>query len=139
MAEDWWPWAVAGGGGVLALIALVWLVRHLPRRTGSRVTLDDSGAGRLTLDLGAATAAAAETVAETTPGVRFASGRQVVDRGQLVAELVIEIEPTADLAVVRAVARDAAGRLAATVGVERLRHRTRLRVARPPRTPARVS
>lgn len=136
--EQWWPWAVAGGGVVLVLLGLAWLARHLPRRTGTRVTMDCSGPeGRLTLDLGAATSAAAQAVV-ATDGVRSANGRQVLDRGELVAELIVEIEPTADLATVRDAAARASAMLAATVGIDRMRHRTLIRVARSGRPAARV-
>ncbi|MFF0341406.1 hypothetical protein [Kribbella sp. NPDC004875] len=137
---SWWPWATGAAGIVLVLLGLWWLVRHLPRRVGGRFTLAADRSGRLSADAHAAVAAAAEHLTRL-PEVRDGSGRVVSDRGQLVAELQCTIEPSADLDLVHRAVTRAAADLQTVLGLPRLRHRTRLRVARSnkPTTAPRVT
>lgn len=77
---SWWPWATGVGGIILILLALRWLVAHLPHRRSPAVTLAGSDrTGQLTADL-SALAAASATVLADTPGVRSTSGTAVTDR-----------------------------------------------------------
>lgn len=132
----WWPWATGAAGTLLVLIGLWWLARHLPRRTSGRFTLPAGGSGgRLVADAQAAAGAAAAGLS-ALPEIRDASGRIVLDRGELVAEINCTIEPSAALAVVHAAVRTAAADLHSVVGLPNLRHRARLRVARSDRTTA---
>ncbi|MGZ0145887.1 hypothetical protein ACXJJ3_02350 [Kribbella sp. WER1] len=137
---SWWPWATGAAGIVIALIGLWWLAAHLPRRVNGHFHLsDDKQHGGLSADAHAAVAAAA-TDLSALPEIRDASGRVVTDRGQLVAELQCTIEPSADLDTVTAAVAEAAADLHEVLGLPRLRHRVRLRVARNDKTaaPARV-
>lgn len=52
--KSWFRWAEGGAGVVLVLLALVWLLAHLPRRGPSSTPLPGSDAtGELAVDLGA--------------------------------------------------------------------------------------
>lgn len=134
----WWPWATGAAGVLLVLIGLVWLIRHLRSRGVGRLQLVGSDqTGRLTADANAAANAAGDTLTQTA-GVRSSTGRVVSDRGQLVAELNLTIEPTADLGIVQAAAEQASHDLHRIVGRDDLHHRVQLHVARHEETSARV-
>ncbi|MFD7155004.1 hypothetical protein ACFV9C_10410 [Kribbella sp. NPDC059898] len=142
-AAGWWPWATGVAGVVAAGVGLWWLTAHLPRRVNGRFHLTaerradgEAGGtrtGRLSADAHAAVAAAAVDLC-SLPEIRDASGRVVADRGELVAELQCTIEPSADLEKVQAAVTNAAAELDAVLGLPRLRHRVRLRVARSDKT-----
>jgi hypothetical protein len=134
----WWPWATGAAGVLLVLIGLIWLIRHLRSRGIGRLQLVGSDhTGRLTADANAAATAAGQTLTQTA-GVRSSTGRVVSDRGQLVAELHLTIEPTADLGAVQAAAEQASHDLHRIVGRDDLHHRVHLHVARHEESPARV-
>jgi hypothetical protein len=132
----WWPWATGAGGVVLVVLGLTWLARHLPRRGTGQLRLTGSDeTGRLTADSNAAARTAAEVLAQS-PGVRAGSGRILLDRGELVAELTATLEPGADLDTVRDAAELTSNELHQVIGRPDLRHRVVLRVARADKTPA---
>lgn len=132
----WWPWATGGAGVLAVLLGLWWLTAHVPRRVNGRFNLSgDHQDGRLFADAHAAVAAAA-TDLSSLPEIRDASGRVVADRGELVADLQCTLEPGAELEKVHAAVTKAATDLHAVLGLPRLRHRVRLRVARNDRTTA---
>jgi hypothetical protein len=134
----WWPWATGAAGVLLVLLGLIWLLRHLRRRGVGRLRVVGSDhTGRLTADANAAVTAAGQTLTQT-PGVRSCTGRMVSDRGQLVAELNLTIEPTADLATVQAAAEQASHDLHRVIGRDDLHHRVQLHVARHEETSSRV-
>ncbi|QNE16867.1 hypothetical protein F1D05_01840 [Kribbella qitaiheensis] len=119
-------------------LGLSWLSRHLPRRGTGQLRLTGSDAtGRLTADAKAAAATAAKVLAQT-PGIRSGSGRIVLDRGQLVAELTATLEPATDLDAVRAAAELTADDLHRVIGRDDLHHRIELRVARGTKPTSRV-
>ncbi|WP_328291268.1 alkaline shock response membrane anchor protein AmaP [Kineococcus sp. NBC_00420] len=129
-ATGWWSWATGIAGAVLVLLALWWLLAHLPRRGVGDLSLKGSGRqGRLTVDPAAAAGTAADVLAET-PGVRSASSRVLRDRGQLVVDLSATIEPDADLQTVVAATDDVATDLGQVLGRDDARARVRLSVAR---------
>lgn len=132
----WWPWATGVGGVLLVIVGLTWLARHLPRRGTGRLRLPGSDeTGRLTADANAAASAAGQVLAQT-PGVRSGSGRIVLDRGQVVAEITATLEPGADLDAVRAAAEQTGQELHEVIGRDDLYHRIELRVARHAKAPA---
>jgi len=134
----WWPWAAGIAGAVLILLALWWLLAHLPRRGVGDLSLSGSGkAGRLTVDPAGAASTAADVLAET-PGVRSASSRVLRDRGQLVVAVRATVEPTADLRAVVKATDDVAADLAQVLGRDDARARIQLAVARRARQQARV-
>ncbi len=128
---SWWPWAAGAIGVVLALVALIWLARHV---TGSRVgklTLPGSGAtGALTLDVAAAAAAAADELTTSHDDIRSCKAHVVVDRGQLVTVFEPLLEPSADLTEVQPAVAAAAQKLVHLIGRDDLTYRVSLRVAR---------
>ena len=59
--SDWWPWVAAAAGLALGVLALLWLLAHLPRPTRGSTRLSGSDAtGRLEVDH----ASLAKTLAE---------------------------------------------------------------------------
>ncbi|MEV6411359.1 hypothetical protein [Kribbella sp. NPDC051718] len=138
VAEDWWPWATGAVGVVLVLLALTWLLRHIPRRRINRLALDGSSAeGRLSADVDSAVGAAAQVLA-ADPAVRSCSGHLVTDRGEVVAELKTTINPDADLDQLRNTADRVLTELREMVGRDELRTRVLLRTARQQTTTPRV-
>jgi hypothetical protein len=134
----WWPWATGAAGVLLVLIGLIWLIRHFRSGGVGRLQLAGSDqTGRLTADANAAATAAGHALTQTV-GVRSSTGRVVSDRGQLVAELNLTIEPTADLGTVQAAAEQTSRDLHRIVGRDDLRHRVHLHVARHEEASARV-
>jgi hypothetical protein len=130
VTEDWWPWATGAAGIVLVLLALGWLLRHIPRRRLNRLSLDGSSTeGRLSADVDSAVGAAAQVLA-ADPGVRSCSGHLITDRGEVVAELKTTINPDADLDQLRHTADRVLTELREMVGRDELRTRVLLRTAR---------
>lgn len=76
----WWPWALAGAGIVLVVLALRWLMMHTPKPTIKALRLPGDGNGTVSADLSAVAGAAADVLAQSGD-VRKAKGRGVVDRG----------------------------------------------------------
>ncbi|MFH5821112.1 hypothetical protein [Georgenia sp. AZ-5] len=134
----WWPWAAGVAGAVAILLGLWWLVSHIPRRSVPALALPGGDVrGGLRLDPNAATATAADVLAQT-PGVRSARGTMRDDRGELVAALDATIEPTADLTTVVAAAERVSAELGHVLDLPAARCRVQLRVARRGRRQARV-
>nr|WP_276612054.1 DUF6286 domain-containing protein [Kineococcus vitellinus] len=135
---SWYPWAAAGAALVLGLLALWWLLAHVPRRGAGQLLLPGSGPrGGLRVEADGPARAAADVLA-ATPGVRSASGRVVTDRGRLVAELAATVEPSADLAEVAATAQQVQEQLLQVLGRPDVRGRPRAGCARADRA-ARVA
>ncbi|WP_328291810.1 alkaline shock response membrane anchor protein AmaP [Kineococcus sp. NBC_00420] len=137
-ATAWWPWAAGIAGAVFILLALWWLLSHLPRRGVGELSLKGSNkSGRLRVDPAGVAATAADVLAET-PGVRSASSRVLRDRGQLVVALKATVEPDADLQSVVTATDDVATDLAQVLGRDDARARVQLAVARRTRHQTRV-
>ncbi|WP_432522634.1 hypothetical protein [Kineococcus sp. SYSU DK006] len=131
--QSWYPAAAAGAALVLGVLALWWLLAHLPRRGAGQLLLPGSGpTGSLRAEADAPARAAADVLA-AVPGVRSASGRVVTDRGHLVAELTATVEPGADLAEAAAQAQAVQEQLLGVLGRPDVSGRTRLTVARADR------
>ncbi len=97
MQSDWWPFALAALGILLALLAVRWLWAHISTSGVREVNLPGtSREGHLSIDVKAAASAAADALAQT-PGVRHASGKAVRQRGQLVVDLRATIDSDAEL------------------------------------------
>ncbi|WP_432544014.1 hypothetical protein [Kineococcus sp. SYSU DK002] len=130
----WFGAACAGFALVTAVLAVWWLLAHVPRQGVKTLGLTGSGpAGQLRLSADGPADAAAEELA-LTPGVRSAGGRTIDDRGELVVELRALVEPTADLAVVARAAEEVSTQLRGVLGREDARGRVRLSVARNDRS-----
>lgn len=131
--QGWWPWAVGAAGVLLVLLALRWLLAHVPGRRLTDVRLRGGNkTGRLTADLSALAAAGADSVL-ATPGVRSASGKAVDDRGRRTLQLTVTLDPTADLAVVVAATDQACRDLGAALGDPDTATRVHLHTARNPK------
>ncbi len=129
-AASWWPGASLAAGVVLGLLALWWLVAHRTHRSVGDLRLQGSTpADPRRVDGSAAAATAADVIAETH-GVRSAGGKVVADRGHLVAELKVTVEPDADLTTVAAAADRTMGELATVLGRDDVTARVHLDVAR---------
>ena len=97
----WWPVAALAGGLLLVVLALRWLVAHLPTGTRGDARLRDSSAdGRILLDTGSIARAAAAALASdlTLPDVH---GRVRAHRGRHLVELRARCTPGADVADLR--------------------------------------
>ena len=137
-ATSWWPWAAGIAGALFVLLALWWLLAHLPRRGVGELSLKGSGgSGRLTVDPAGVAATAADVLADT-PGVRSASSRVLRDRGQLVVAVKATVEPDADLQRVVEATDEVATDLAQVLGRDDARARVQLVVARRARRQTRV-
>ncbi|WP_432497586.1 hypothetical protein [Kineococcus gypseus] len=137
-AQSWWPLASGAAGAVLVLLALWWLLAHLPRRGVPHLRLPGSDrTGALAVDGGSAVQAAAEEVA-ALPGVRSADGRLVHERGHLLAVLTVTADPTADLAELVDGVERVSGDLRRVLGRDDVRGRVRVQVARRARAAARA-
>jgi hypothetical protein len=130
VGAPWWPWAAGVVGVVAMLLALRWLIAHVPRRNVGTLALPGTpGPGGLRIDPGAAATTAAQVLAEI-PGVRSAHGTVHHDRGELVAALSATIEPTADLTTVVDHTERVSAELGHVLGIDAARCRVQLSVAR---------
>ncbi|MEP6526851.1 MAG: hypothetical protein ABJA86_06770 [Nocardioidaceae bacterium] len=99
-ATGWWPWALGVAGVILVLVGLRWLWSHMPERgVGDLNLLGTGDQGRLRFNATAAASTAAEVFC-SRPSVRSAKGIVKRDRGQLVVDLRVTVDPDADLGVV---------------------------------------
>ncbi|PRY13031.1 hypothetical protein [Kineococcus rhizosphaerae] len=132
--ESWFAAAAAVAAVVLAVLALWWLLAHVPRRSVGTLSLPGSGpGGQSRLTASGPVDAAAEEFA-LTPGVRSASGRTISDRGELLVEFRAVVEPTADLRTVAAASQEVSAQLRQVLGRDDVRGRVRLSVARNDKT-----
>jgi len=100
VGTSWWPWALGAAAVVLLLVGLRWLLAHAPRRKVSELRLPGSGVeGRLEVDAGGAVSAACADLRERHD-VRSAVGVVRRDRGQLLIDLRVSLEPRCDLSAV---------------------------------------
>ncbi len=134
--SDWWPWAVAGAGILLVVLALRWLIAHRPAARVDRTTIadsrndaetDDATPGRSSADIAAIASASARALEAHTAVVK-ASGKAVVDRRQ--RTLLIDATATSpELIGDAAHAADRVAREAVTmIGDDSLATRTVIRV-----------
>lgn len=139
LGAGWWGGVSLAAGIVLGLLALWWLLAHRTHHGVGPLRLPGSDAtGPLTLDGSSAADMAAEEIAGTR-GVRSARGRVITDRGELLADLSLTVEPDADLAAVAAATDDVMADLATVLGRDDVHARVTVKVARSARQQARVS
>ena len=119
--RGWWPWAQGGAGAVLALLALWWLLAHLPRRGPARVAL--------------ATGPLADVLAERVASTG-ALDHAHVDfrrrRGATTATIRAQVQQDADLAAVEEAVAEVAAEIDAALPGEALA--VQFRVTAPRRT-----
>lgn len=142
---SWWPWASAGAGIVLALVALRWLVAHRPTPRIDRTAIDgtfidaeDVTSGRATADITALASASARAL-EIHTCVKKASAKAVIDRRQR----IIMIDATAqspELLGEAALAADQVARDAITmIGDSSLATRTVIHIEKRGKTARKLS
>ncbi|MFI2754563.1 hypothetical protein ACGIF2_14675 [Cellulomonas sp. P22] len=137
--QSWWPWAAGVLGLLLVLLGLRWLWGHVPRRGAGPLRLEGSSpSGALSIDANEATRAAADVLAGT-PGVRSASGSFIRDRGELVAGLVVTVDPTADLDGVGSAIEVASADLHRVLGRDDVHLRAQVHVAKDEQRGSRVT
>ncbi|OUZ08595.1 hypothetical protein BHE97_13045 [Aeromicrobium sp. PE09-221] len=103
---EWWPWMSAGVGVLLALLALVWLLRRaqpVPRPPALSRASTDAGAVRVDLD---AVAQAVARRLEAGAPISSARGKGVDSRGVFLVDVRASIDEISDgPAIIRAVER----------------------------------
>ena len=130
VGQSWWPWVAGIVGLLLALLGLVWLIRHFTYRGvhSYRVRGSDRS-GRLTASSGSLLSAATDQL-EDTRGIRSASGSLTNERGALIADLSVTADPGADLAAVAADIDRTLVDLAGALADPAVTYRAQLSVAR---------
>lgn len=107
----WWPWALAGGGVLLGLLGLVWLLSHLGRRSVPEVGLPQSRAdGRLRVDLASLGDAVAGQLAAAAP-LDHVRSRPVGTQDHPVLQVRADLAPGARGTDIRAAAEQCAADL----------------------------
>lgn len=89
--RSWWPWAVGVGGVLLALLALRWLISHVPLRRVKEITVPGSNShNSITADLGAVAEGVTASLEDfdEVSGVR---GKALVDRGVRTIDLRVTL------------------------------------------------
>lgn len=127
----WWPWAVAGGGIVLIVLALRWLISHRPApkvgRTSLRSSDDQPTSGRSSGDISELASAAARAL-EADPSIVKASGKAIIDRGQRTLELTATAASPDLLADAARAADRTASDAVTMIGDDTLATRTLIRI-----------
>ncbi len=130
VGASWWPWVAGATGLVLALLGIIWLLRHLAERGVHGYRLAGTGrAGTLRADTGSLLSAACADLTDTR-GIRSASGSMTDERGALIATFDVTADPGADLAAVAAAVDRSATALAGALQDPGVTYRARLSVAR---------
>lgn len=101
-SASWWAGATTAATVVLALIAVWWLLAHLPRRSEGVVPLDndDDAHGTRRVDLRATASAVADSFGATAP-VSHTRGTVHRLRGTHVIDLRADLDPRGDTSEVR--------------------------------------
>lgn len=136
---DWWPLLLLGGGILLFVVGLAWLLRHL--RSGSVRSLALPGqprGGNLLLDGGALGDGVAAALEDAGRGVVGARGRVVDDHGRLVLDVTAGVRRDADLRDVGRLCDEVTAQVRRSTGRSDLACRIRLRVEPRAGRPARV-
>lgn len=131
LERGWWPWAQGGAGVVLVLLALGWLLGHLPRRGPARLALPaPEGPDRVALATGPLGEVLAER-AESTGALDHAHVDFARHRGTTTATVRAQVQQDADLAAVRAAVAEVATEVGGALPAEALA--LQFRVAAPRR------
>lgn len=116
--REWWPWAQGGAGAVLALLALWWLLAHLPRRGPSSLSLPaPEGSDRFEVATGPLGAVLAERLESTGTLDRAHVGFRR-HRGRTTATVRAQVAADADLAAVRAAVAEVAAEAGAAADLD---------------------
>jgi hypothetical protein len=126
---SWWPWASAGAGVLLLVLALAWLAAHLGRGRVGSLSLRTGRPGRVSVDASSVARAAADTL-EQDPEVQGASAHLRRERGHLVLDLRARVEPSADLGRVGDAMSLTLAQASRVLGRSDVQFRGRIQVAR---------
>ncbi len=129
VGASWWPWVAGIAGLVLAVIGVIWLLRHLAARGVHGYRLAGTGkTGTLRANTGSLLSAACADLTATR-GIRSAAGSMTDERGALIANLHVTADPGADLTTVAADIDRTTTALAGALQDPRVTYRARLSVA----------
>lgn len=127
---DWWPWALLGGGVVLAAIGATWFGRHFGTPSVSRLSLPgDAEGGRLMLDGGAFGSGVAAALKDGSDSVVGAKGGVIDQRRRVILDVTASIRRDADLREVVALCDRVAAQALRSSGRNDMACRIRLKVA----------
>ncbi len=136
VGASWWPLVAGIVGLVLAVLGIIWLLRHAASRGVRRYRLSGTGkTGSLTANHGALLAAACADLNDSR-GIRSASGSMSQEGGGLIADLRVTADPGADLSAVGGDIDRTVGDLARALDDPTVSYRARLSVARRRKLPA---
>lgn len=90
----WWPWALAGAGILLVLLALRWLITHTPKAKIKTQRLSGGENGVISVDLKEVAHGAAHALQQNSD-IDSAKGKAIIDRGTR----IIDLDVTANSAV----------------------------------------
>jgi hypothetical protein len=126
-SQTWWPYATGAVALLLAVVALWWMLAHLPARSVPEQDLPGSSrAMRLRIDRGAVADAAAHA-AQQIPSVRRASATLRDEGPELVLSLLVTVDPATDLPLLAAQLDDVLADAATVLPDDSLRSRTTVR------------
>jgi hypothetical protein len=124
---EWWPWAVAGVGLVLALVGLRWLFAHTPKARVKALPLPPTAAGSTSVDLGQVADAAATALQHDTNS-HGAKGKAVIDRGSRTIDLAVTAYSPATVPALIAAVDEVGGQVTEMLGDARVAVRTTVHV-----------
>lgn len=123
----WWPWAVAGVGLVLVLVALRWLFSHTPKARVKALPLASGAAGSISVDLGQVADAAASAL-QLSANSHGAKGKAVIDRGSRTIDLVVTAYSPTTVTPLIATVDGVSGQITEMLGDARVAVRTTVHV-----------
>ncbi|GAA3210100.1 hypothetical protein ACFP63_19660 [Oerskovia jenensis] len=127
-SQSWWPYATGAVALVLAVVAVWWMLAHLPARTVPEQDLPGSSrAVRLRIDRGAVADATARA-AQQIPSVRRATATLRDEGAELVLSLLVTVDPATDLPDLATRLDDVVTDAATVLPDDRLRSRTTVRM-----------
>jgi hypothetical protein len=123
-SQAWWPWAAGAIAVLLAVIALWWMLAHLPTRSAHEQDLPGSTrAARLRISRSAVAQATAHA-AQQIPSVQGASATLHDEGAELVLSLRVTVDPATDLPDLAGRIDDVLADTATVFPDDRLRSRT---------------
>ncbi|RXR26048.1 hypothetical protein EQW78_16465 [Oerskovia turbata] len=127
-SQTWWPYATGAVALLLAIVAVWWMLAHLPARSVPEQDLPGSSrAMRLRIDRGAVADATAHA-AQQIPSVRRSTATLRDEGSELVLSLLVTVDPATDLPDLATRLDDLVADAATVLPDERLRSRTTVRM-----------
>ncbi|MBD7951163.1 hypothetical protein [Oerskovia rustica] len=128
-SQTWWPFVTGAVALILAIVAVWWMLAHLPARSVAEQDLPGSSrAMRLRIDRGGGAAPAPPHAAQQVPSVRRATATLRDEGSELVLSLLVTVDPAADLPDLATRLDDLVADAATVLPDERLRSRTTVRM-----------